>query len=559
MAPGNYHPYQSPDAKLSNAYRPKTIKAMLPLCREIFLTDPFVNAAVMKMAEYPLTDIIVDEDDTEARETWSDFLNDQLQVPIFEKLMAIDYFGQGNSFIIPHLKIRKYLVCKQCGKAHDIEGKDIKRKWRFANFQYRLKCPKCGHHGDARVHDQYIRSARSIRLIRVDPSQVTIYHGYGFTDPIYAVEIPKKLQRDIKLGRKHVIKSIPHEFVEALRQKKQLIMNSDQIYHMKRPNTSHPDYAWGLPLQYPVLDDIHYRKMLRKAQESIAAQHILPFNVMFPSSTSANSDLTQFVDLGSWRTKALSEIEAWRKDPNYIAVMPTPMGFQSIGGTGRALMLHQELQLIGEEIIQGMGVPLEFIKGGLQWSGTDISLKALANQFTSLVSGFDKFLNSFLIPFICSSLGWPRVKVRHKRFRMANDLQRNMMLFQMAQAGKVSDTTMLEDAELDPVLEAKNLKKEHARQIGTMREAQKAHARTQGEVSVIQAHYQAKAQKLMMEGQMESQMAAQQQQHIDEPAAAESTNPPPSGSSEAWSRLWSRASTIQNASSMESRSSPVKP
>jgi hypothetical protein len=512
----HYDPYQSPDTKLSSAARPRTIKSLLPKCREEFLRNPYVNATVMKMAEYPLTDLVIEEDDMEVRERWTGLLNEEMQLPVFEKLMSIDYFSQGNSFVIPRLKIRKNLICKTCKKTYDIEDSAFDKHWKFSQFKYILKCPSCGSRGEAQVSDQYLRSPRNIELVRYQPELVTIYHGYGFTDPVYALELPNNLKRDIKLGRKHVIKTIPHEFVEALRKKKQIIMNHRQIYHMRRPNVSHPDYGWGLPLPYPVLDDIYYLKMLRKAQEAIAAQHILPFNILYPSSNNPQTDISTFADLGTWREKALDELAQWRRDPNYIAVMPTPMGHQAIGGTGRALMLHQEQAMVGEEIIAGMGVPLEFVKGGLQWSGTDVSLKSLANQFVGLVSGLNKFLNSFLIPYVSSALRWQRVRVHHKRFRMASDLQRSMMLFQMAQAGKVSDTTMLEESELDPILEVKRLKEENARQVSTMREAQKAHARTQGEVQVITARYQAKANQIMMDAQGQQQMMAPGQEQPPE-------------------------------------------
>jgi intein/homing endonuclease len=50
---------------------------------------------------------------------------------------------------------------------------------------------------------------------------------------------------------------------------------------------------------------------------------------------------------------------------NYIPIMPLPIGNQTIGGDGKGLLMAGEIQQWSEWIITGMGVPREFLQGGL--------------------------------------------------------------------------------------------------------------------------------------------------------------------------------------------------
>ena len=73
------------------------------------------------------------------------------------------------------------------------------------------------------------------------------------------------------------------------------------------------------------------------------------------------------VNLQDWRDQIAGEIRRWRSDNNYIPILPLPIGQQTIGGDGRALLLSQEIRVWSEHIIAGMGVPVELIFGGLSY------------------------------------------------------------------------------------------------------------------------------------------------------------------------------------------------
>ena len=72
--------------------------------------------------------------------------------------------------------------------------------------------------------------------------------------------------------------------------------------------------------------------------------------------------------------------------------MPMPLGTQTIGGQGRALILHQEYRIWSEQIIAGMGVPPEFVFGGVQYSGTNLTMFQLHNKFLSYIEDLKELI-----------------------------------------------------------------------------------------------------------------------------------------------------------------------
>ena len=55
--------YPSPFFDISSTYLPRTIKSLYQWCKFYFWTNPLINAICSKLAEYPITDIILESRD----------------------------------------------------------------------------------------------------------------------------------------------------------------------------------------------------------------------------------------------------------------------------------------------------------------------------------------------------------------------------------------------------------------------------------------------------------------------------------------------------------------
>jgi hypothetical protein len=326
----------------------------------------------------------------------------------------------GNAFITLHFPFNKYLICTNC--KHEVLI--TKAAYKFRNLKYHLACDNCDTTSEAKVFDHYVKNLKGIKLIRWNPEYVRPEHNdlTGHTD--YFFQVPQIVKNDIILGKRHIVESIPHIYIEAIQQSKSLRFNDDSVFHLKRPTIAQKDMGWGMPLILPVLKDTYYLQILRKAQECIAQQHIVPMRILFPQAAGASSDPYSVTDLGMWRKRIEAEIAKWRADANYIPILPLPIGNETIGGEGKALMLHQEMRAWSEQIVAGMHVPIEFVFGGLQYSGSNVSMRMLENQFLGYRLMQHVMVNDFILGRIADYMEWPRPQTRFKRFKMADDLQR---------------------------------------------------------------------------------------------------------------------------------------
>jgi hypothetical protein len=492
--------YPSPFFDIAHTYLPTTVKDMFRWCRYYFLVNPLINAIVFKMSEYPITDIIFDTDNEPLKERWRSFIIDHLMYRGFQLEIGLDRNTYGNGFVSVFYPFVKYLKCRSCGFKKPAKDSS----YVFRNHSFEWKCPSCGAHGKAEALDHYIKAPKQIRLVRWNPEDIDIRYNDITGESTYYYTIPPQIRNDVIMGRKSTVEAIPQLFIEALRTRRAIVFSKDNLFHFKRPTLAGKDRGWGTPVILPVLKDTFYLQILRKAQEAIALDHIVPLRVLFPQAGSAVSDPYSSVNLQNWQGKISAEIRRWRADPNHIPILPLPVGNQTIGGDGRALLLNQEIRVWSEQIVAGMGFPVELIFGGLSYSGSNVSLRMLENKFI----GYNQEQLSMLqwiMRNIGNYLDWPTVPTRFKPFKMADDLQRKAYLFQLNQSGKLSDEALLTDADHDAAKEDELISMEAARRYSAQKKARLLQAETEGEASMISMKWQMKAQNAASKEQMSMQ------------------------------------------------------
>lgn len=105
-------------------------------------------------------------------------------------------------------------------------------------------------------------------------------------------------------------------------------------------------------------------------------------------------------------------------------------------------------------------------------------------------------------------MDWPLVNVRFKPFKMADDLQRRAFDFQLNQAGKLSDTSLLANCDYDPIKEDEQMAKETLRRLEAVGKQQRAEAQIAVDAQAIQAKGQAKVQQIMAQEQQQAMQGA---------------------------------------------------
>lgn len=425
--------YPSPFFDVSQQYIPPTIKELFKWVYFYATNNSFLGPALGKIARYPVTDLILEDGSHDLVNYWKSLLNNTMQIKSFNMDCNLDLVTYGNFFCTIHYPFSRFLECAICGQR--TPWKTAKKK--INNLDFRLSCPKCGSNEKAKIVDIPFKSIENIRLIRINPEFIDIKYNEASGKHTYLYSIPDKLRRMIMAGDPDILEDTPMIYIEAIKQRRKIKLSSQNLFHAKTPTLAGKDMGWGMPRIAVALKDLYYFYTLRRGQEAIINEHIVPFDIIFPQ---ANGKMDPYVhtDLKSWREEINKQLASRRKDPNYKAVLPFPVGFERIGGDGKSLMLTPELDFLSKTIVGACGIPQEFIYGGtMNWTGSSVSLRTLENDFlhhrTQLLQ-----MNIWLVERMRLYLGVPAPKtIKFSDFKMADDIQKLQVMVGMASNKKL--------------------------------------------------------------------------------------------------------------------------
>lgn len=190
-----------------------------------------------------------------------------------------------------------------------------------------------------------------------------------------------------------------------------------------------------------------YLNMMKRAQLGLLLEHVIPLQIIFPA-VDVGVNTTVPMNLNDWRKTYQKELMKWKRDPLYKILSPIPLGSTQIGGQGKALMLYPEMEQTENSIVNALNAPLEFIRGGLTYSGSNVSLRMLENSLFNQVNGIVRMFQ-WIVETIAHIAGLKPVNVSMKKFKMADDIQAKQLQLTMYQLGLVSGKTLMQTNDLD--------------------------------------------------------------------------------------------------------------
>lgn len=404
-------PYPSSYLSLADYQIPKTMTEVFSYCRYFYKFDSLIGGAINALSRFPVTDILFD-DIKNLPENW-DAKEDSpilaLYKEIFEELriedelirIGIDYWLYGNCIIFGE----------------------------FEDFS----------------QDPSIPDMRWKRIFRLDPAKVVIDIDPLTQEKTYKWQVPAKIKKIIKDKKpKDKYDEIPEVIKQAVKENKLVVLNSDNIYHFSREGESGDGSVWGTPVVLNVMKQLAYRNILRQAQEAIAREHMVPFRIYYLEPTDR---FDPQVNWGKVSRDFADQLQHAARDPNYKVVSPVPVNMLAVGGQGRALMLTAEIEQLQSEILAGMGVPREFVFGGVSYSGASISLRTLENQFITYRLLLIDFMNNFMIKRMAQVRGEWRSKeddgflptIKLADLKMQDDVQQKQLVISLNATNKISD------------------------------------------------------------------------------------------------------------------------
>jgi hypothetical protein len=526
--------YDSPFLDMTSTFIPRTIKGILKFIAAYVVSDGLLSQCITKMSEYPITSILYGDDDKSPMkddktiEKWKNILENSMGILKSLKQSGMDYHAYGNSIVSINYPFKRMLICPRCHGKYTTDG----LKAKFENFKFKAECPssKCGYKGDMEAQDVNTKEISKLGLVHWDLLYIDIKYNSITGDHFYYYTVPADLQFAIRRGDMDIINGTRLEIIRAVEKRKQLKLIADNVFHLKRPGPQYivpAERGWGIPAVMAVLKDVFHTKVLKKGNEMIAFDHIVPLRILFPQPVGDISPHAT-ISLSDWRSKIEQEIRRWRSDPNYVSIVPVPLGMQNFSGDARLLMISPEIRDTENTIITGMGIIPEIIRGGASWSGSNVSLRVVENSFINHRTDMHSLLR-FIVKNVSKYMDIPEISVKMSDFKMADDLEKKKLLINAAMGASsealVSKTTVQKEMDLDPAKEYKNINEDLRRRIELKVEEAEGNAEALGAAAIVQALYGADAQ-IEQQKRIEAAQQETQAKHDQQKIEASDQNAP---------------------------------
>jgi len=493
--------YDNPFLDMTSTYLPTSLKKIFKLIGSFLFGDSLINTIITRMSEYPITKLVYEDwetsikTDREPEEIWRLILEECIDIRRQLIIAGSNYHGYGNSYISVHFPFKRNITCPECKTKKNITSiKGLK----YSNKHYKGKCTSCGYDGNLDFEDIITKDYRGVNIIHWDILHVDVVFNNITGDSFYYYDIPEVMKKAVSSGNMDIINSTPKEVLTAINANKRLKLNRDNLFHLKRDNISYlvpSERGYGIPAVMPVLKNVVHNQILKKGNEMIAMEYIVPLRMLYPLQQGEVSPHIS-MDLGLWRTKVEEAIHAWRKDKNKVLLIPQPVGVHLLGGNAKSLSVSSEIQMVENDIIIGMGTIPEIIKGGASWSGSNVSLRVVENSYLNYRTDMQNVLN-FIKKKISAQYSIPDIRVKFSEFKMADDMQRKQMILSAA-SGSPSDAviskhTAVKEMGYDPDIEYERRQSELDDMVQLRIAESKGNAKATGEARIIDAIFAAEA------------------------------------------------------------------
>ena len=338
-------------------------------------------------------------------------------------------------------------MCPHCGTKEDIAAATY--KFNLSKLQFTHDCKQCRRKAVlSKVEDHKLRDPTKIALIRWDPKLIDIEHNRVTGESVYYYQIPRDDVSKVRGGNKTHINHMPLEILRAMQERKTFEFAPGALYHLKMPGPAGVQAQWGFPPITSAIKNFLFTAVLRRANEAIALEHITPFRIIHPLAASGAGDPLTTIPLDRWKSEMERNMRLFRRDPLRIQFSPVPVGVQNIGGEGRALLTLGELQEAEKSIVLSLGVPMEFLSGGLGQTRGEITLRMIENQLQTHIENLNALVQ-WVERKVASFMSWASIRMRLADFKMIDDVENKQLKIQLWQSQLLSNTTMAEMLDVD--------------------------------------------------------------------------------------------------------------
>lgn len=445
--------YENPFFSLARRWIPRTMREVFFLCKWLYKFNGIFRAALDKIARIFFTRIKFDNlDETTSQALFRELLVDNLKFKKDMIQLGIEYLTYGNVCCYLYLPILRELECPLCkNRVMAWTVKDLT----FKEGSFGGTCPVDHKEVTWSFRDMPDKDLKKANIIRIPLTEMEIVFNDFTGQYAYYWKVSSKTRsKFLKAKGTTLLATTPVEILQLLYSNKILRFSQDEILHLKMASLSGDAMEWGMPLALSVFPIIYYINVLRKANEAIAIDFIVPMRVVYPQMAVNKSD-AGFMSYKQFKENLDSIIRVHKRDPTAWNVAPCPIGYGLMGGEKRSLMITDDIKMSNEELLNSIGFPAELFMSNMSLRAAPMGLRLFENSF-DLTEVYNTILKWF-VNKVSSHANIEPIGVTIPPLSWADNEERRQMLTQLAMSGALSQSDMLElyDMDLQDVMEKK--------------------------------------------------------------------------------------------------------
>lgn len=454
--------FPDPFNDIASLAMPTNMRSALYWSEYIFSMFGTYRMAMERTISYFITDINIENASDDESEKWKAFLSQVLGIKTIIQSSLRNRECYGNNFASVVVPFKRFLVCPKCGYMAPLkevyENKVFAFEWQIPNFV--ATCPTCkvgsGYRGKWHVKNENDDEEKKLKIKLWNPHEIEMLHDPYSEDIAYLWRIPEDYKRLIRQGKLYHLERAPLEVIRAVHNNQVYRFHPDAIFHMKEPTLAGIyNRGWGIPRILTNFRQIWYVQVLRRFNEAIALDYVIPFRIITPAPAQGRTggssgsggipvDPMSLYSGGDFRGQVKKMIRDRRRDPASMQVLPFPVNFQMFGADANQLAPRDLLDQGMETLLNDAGTPVELYNGSLQLQTAPVALRLFESTWHHLVHDANAFLG-WLVRQISQIMSWETVDCSLARVTIADNLEKQMMAAQLYMSQGLSGTTVFRE------------------------------------------------------------------------------------------------------------------
>ena len=451
--------FRDPFLLYSDTDFPDNFYTCLELARYLAGKNSTYRQACERVAAYFVApEIIVKQEDgdTNEQEALKTYLEETIDIKSNLKMAGTECLIYGNSFWRIYFPFKRILIHPRGGFYNLAAFKQGTVSYNYQRMTYSAPDPKHKGKGNAPIiefefKDYKDKNLSKIRLANIDPTRMQIVQNFMSTNKKYVWRIDEIFTSAVRTGNLHQINETPREILSAISKDQDFLFNDDAIFHFAVPMISGISYnGFGFPPIILNYHSIHQWHVYCSINEAVGYDYMLPFRLITPAPGTVGNGADVTTNYHIWSNSIKNAINGYRKDPRQFMAVPVSTAYQELSGTGKSLVTTDLMEFQRNEILNGMGFPVELFTLNLQSPQLPTGIKLFENNFLFLYKKYNDFIrwvgNSAL-----SYCGKSTMRASIQKPNLAYSAEVQAIRMQLAASGDISRRTAFSDIGLSDI------------------------------------------------------------------------------------------------------------